>query len=98
MRSPQNLFLIGRERYPSLVIEIAARHLRVAVSLTGEKPCTVSAILAEQGGRVVLRVSLQENEQTVFVLDKNVGACLGRPRHDAVAFGNERRLRQVVVA
>src|SRR5262249_53519055 len=63
----------------------------------GDKPCTISTILAQQGRSIILRMPLQENEQALSVLGKNIGTCLGRSRQDRVTPRDERLLGQFIV-
>src|SRR5215831_16461176 len=96
-RLAQHLFLVRGECRCGLLIEIAARYLRIAVAFAGEKPSAVSAILAQQGGRIVFRVPLQKNEQASPVFHKHIGPGLGRSRHDTVTLRCECLLWQLIM-
>src|SRR5271156_6521713 len=84
-RSSPQLFKFSR----GLIIEIAMRHLGVAISFAGDEPANVSAILTEQRLWVILRMALQENGETPSLLQEHIRPDLRRSRDDAIALTDQ---------
>src|ERR1022692_4796423 len=72
-----------------LIIEIAARHLRVAISLASDEAANVSAIFTEQCLWFIFRMALHENRKTIPLLDEDIGTYLRQLRDDAIVSRNE---------
>ena len=59
------------------LIEVAAGHCRIGISLAGQEASDVATIFAEERAGVIFRVALEEEKQAPSALDEQISTGLG---------------------
>jgi hypothetical protein len=75
----------GHKCIRSVPVEVALRHGRVRVSLAPQVTSDISAIFEEQSVRLVLRMTLEKDEQALSLLSESVDTPILGAREDAIA-------------
>ena len=77
----------GHQCLRGFAVEVAAWYGRVGIAFPSQVAPDIATVLEQQGVRIVLRVTLEEDEQAIALFDKRIDAGLFATREQRVAAG-----------